>query len=190
MTGLSTFEPLDSVLVRYAEDPALLHWRGILSPVTTPQDPAHLRERYLVISPDRDIFVCNLADRARHTIVRKWDRGLQTLPHPLRAECNLDLDGPGGRYTRRLFEQRVRASVHEVAAAREELGLEAYPPWVTGLQFFGSANLPPPAEAVNASAFAFNPGRVWITVVQPTSWHRGSRFFRDICSSALTPMGS
>ena len=108
--------------------------------------------------------MCNLADRARHTVVQRLDRGLQTLPHPLRAECNLDLDGPGGRYTRRLFEQRVRASVHEVAAAREEFGLDPYPTWVTGLQFFGSANLPPPAEAVNTSAFAFNPDRVWITV--------------------------
>ena len=30
MTGLSTFEPLDCVLICYAEDPALLHWMGYL----------------------------------------------------------------------------------------------------------------------------------------------------------------
>ena len=34
-----------------------LHWRGIISPILSLEDPAHLRERYLVITPDRDVYI-------------------------------------------------------------------------------------------------------------------------------------
>ena len=102
MTGIATYQPLEHVLLRYADDPALLHWRGVISPITSLEDPAHLRERYLVITPDRDVYIWNALERARYPYVRRWDRGFQSLPHQNRQEVVLDVDEPGGRFTRRL----------------------------------------------------------------------------------------
>ena len=45
----------EHVLLRYAGDPALLHWRGITSPITSSEDPPQFRERHLVMTPDRDV---------------------------------------------------------------------------------------------------------------------------------------
>ena len=95
-----------------------------------------LQEIYLVVSPERDVYVWNEGGRAAYPLARGWDRGLQSLLHANRAEVLLDLDTPGGRYTRRLWEKRVRQCGDEVAAAREDLGLDPYPQWVRRLADF------------------------------------------------------
>lgn len=55
----------DAALVRFADDPQLLHWRGIL----------HVTEgdKVVVVTPDRDIEVTELAVGSTYTEVKRYD---------------------------------------------------------------------------------------------------------------------
>eukprot|EP00974_Lingulodinium_polyedra_P114954 11132850-Lingulodinium_polyedra.AAC.1 len=64
------WEPRDAVLVRYAEDPVLWRWRGIVRPVAD--------GRYQAVSPDREVFELDLehvGEGQRFLAVRGYDGG-------------------------------------------------------------------------------------------------------------------
>eukprot|EP00971_Amphidinium_carterae_P335963 6472068-Amphidinium_carterae.3 len=98
--------PLSSVLVRYADDPALWHERVLLVPVLSCGEQPE-REVWVVATPNRDVCVMDLTDpeRFRNEFVLLE---MDALPDR-RARCYLCGDGDGGYTSEELGRLQTRA---------------------------------------------------------------------------------
>ena len=75
-----------------------------------------------MVTPDREQYVADFAERGRYTDISHWDPRF-ALPLGLTSDdCYLDVDG-GGAFTDDEWQELLRLAPKDVAAARLELGL-------------------------------------------------------------------
>ena len=106
MTSLGGFSPHEHVLVRFRDDPEILHHRWILK--VTPNG------KVWVATPDREVWKTDLQVGEKYAHLIPWS-GQRMPSHIRRAQAYIDKDSELGRFT----EQEYRTLVDKCSPAKE-----------------------------------------------------------------------
>ncbi len=75
MASVEGFQRRDSVLVQFTRDPALYHWRQVVSCVTAGSEEGVGRRLVVCSTPDRDVQEINLDEEGRFRAILRWALG-------------------------------------------------------------------------------------------------------------------